>query len=378
LQSVRASGAWRTPLRRAREAPEAIGLAFQPVVDLEHGVVAGYEALARFAGPPFAPPDHWLEAARRDDCAIAIEARIIRAALEARSALPGTCFFGVNVTPDALLAPRIRDAFLDHRPLDTVVIELTEQTPISDHEALRRALAPLRAAGARVAVDDAGSGYASMERITRVRPEFVKVAREFVAGVDRDEAKAAVVETFGSLTSRLDARLVAEGVERTEELDALVRLGVPLAQGMALGVPHMEMRGIDPGLGELMRSRTSRRGGPVALATLMEHPPSLEADSPESAVAAALLADPEAEYLVLVDTAGRPRGLVSRAGRTRGDRPASELTIVSPGDSAEEVARRAITRPRDERFQPLICADVNGRYVGVVRVERLVDALTAA
>jgi EAL domain-containing protein (putative c-di-GMP-specific phosphodiesterase class I) len=369
---------WIAALERACTEPEATSLVFQPVVDLQRGHTAGYEALARFQGPPMARPDEWLDAARAHGYADRLEETLVTAALDHRASLPANCFLSVNVTPAAILAPALQAAFMAHRPLDGVVIELTEQVDIEDYEALNLALAPLRKAGAIVAVDDAGSGYASLRRIMRVRPDFVKVDREFVSGIDQDDAKSAVVETLGAFASRLDAWLVAEGVERQEELDELIRLGVPLAQGLALGRPSLEMRELDHGVGERVRERAATRRPPVGLGTLMEHPPAVRADACDRDVAAAFLADPDLEYVVLVDDRIRPDALVSRIGRARGEDPRTRLMIVSPAASAEEIARRAISRPPVERFLPLLCTDVQGRYIGVVRVERLVDALTGS
>jgi predicted signal transduction protein with EAL and GGDEF domain len=114
-----------------------------------------------------------------------------------------------------------------------VVVEITEQIAVADYDALIAALAPVRVAGALLAIDDAGAGFASLKHVMLLRPDFVKVDRDLVAGIDRDETKAAVVEAFGLVTSRLDAWLIAEGVETTAELDCLLSLRVPLVQRLA-------------------------------------------------------------------------------------------------------------------------------------------------
>ena len=128
--------------------------------------------------------------------------------------------------------------FADAGDLRGVVIEITEQTAVACYDALVTALAPARAAGALLAVDDAGAGFASLKHITVLRPDFVKVDRDLIAGIDTDETKAAVVEALGMFTSRLDAWLIAEGVETIAELDRLLSLRVPLVQGYGLGRPR--------------------------------------------------------------------------------------------------------------------------------------------
>ena len=211
---------------------------FQPIIDTARGTVVGYESLARFSGPPHATPDRWFAVARAAGVGAELEARALRAALEARAALPPNCFLSVNVGPEALLTAPVAAVFADAGDLRGVVVEITEQTAVANYDALVTAIAPVRAAGALLAVDDAGAGFASLKHITVLRPDFVKVDRDLIAGIDTDETKAAVVEALGMFTSRLDAWLVAEGVETTAELDRLLSLRVPLAQGYGLGPPR--------------------------------------------------------------------------------------------------------------------------------------------
>ena len=209
---------------------------FQPIVDTARGTVVGYESLARFSGPPHATPDRWFAVARAAGVGAELEARALRTALDARCRAAaellslgqhrpgGTAHRGrsppCSPTPATCAASSSRSPSRPRWPTTTL---------------WSAAIAPVRAAGALLAVDDAGAGFASLKHITVLRPDFVKVDRDLVAGIDTDETKAAVVEALGMFTSRLDAWLVAEGVETTAELDRLLSLRVPLAQGYGLG-----------------------------------------------------------------------------------------------------------------------------------------------
>src|SRR3712207_1196977 len=199
---------------------------------------------------------------------------MVREVLDARPHLADDRFLAVNASPRALLAPEVREAFAAAGWLDRVIVEVTEQTD-ADMDALCAELDALRARGALIAVDDAGAGYGSLSRITALRPDFVKIDRGLVANVDAEPAKAAVVETLGELASRIDAWIIAEGVERMEELDALMELRVPLAQGFAFGAPVPGMREIEPGLGLHIRARYRPAGGERAIAGLVEATPTL-------------------------------------------------------------------------------------------------------
>ena len=142
---------------RACRRPGVLRMDFQPILDTARGTVAGYESLARFSGPPHATPDRWFAVAHTAGFGAELEARALRVALEARAWLPPNCFLSVNVGPDALTSSPVAAVFADAGDLRGVVIEITEQTAVACYDALVAALAPARAAGALLAVDDAVS-----------------------------------------------------------------------------------------------------------------------------------------------------------------------------------------------------------------------------
>jgi EAL domain-containing protein (putative c-di-GMP-specific phosphodiesterase class I) len=240
-----ASPVSRRSLAELMLAPQRLRLQFQPVVDLARGEVAGYEALARFDVAPRRSPEAWFAASVAYAGAGRLDALAVSRALAARRALPAGCFLAVNVTPACLLTDAVQQAFARAGDLDAVVVELAEPEAAGAPAELAAALAPLRAAGARVAVDDAGEACAGLEHLVGLRPDFVKVDRAVVAGVDRDAEKARVVATLVALAARVDAQVVAEGAERAEELEAVMALGVRFAQGFALGAPAHGMRSLD-------------------------------------------------------------------------------------------------------------------------------------
>lgn len=341
---------------------------FQPIVDITRGTVVGYEALARFSGPPDVTTDRWFALAHAAGVGAELEALALRTALAARPALPPNCFLTVNVGPAALPTPPVGSVLADAGDLRGVVIEITEQTAVTDYATLAAALAPAREAGALVAVDDAGAGFASLKHITMLRPDFVKVDRGLVAGIDTDETKTAVVEALGQFTSRLDAWLVAEGVETSAELDRLLSLRVPLAQGYRLGFPQPTMRPAQPSAIALCHRRRSAAdsGG---LLDLAEHAPSVNA---LEAARIAFDTDPAVTWLALVDEHDRPVGLIDR----RHD--VYPPLRVLPDEGLADVARRIASRPTRERHVPVVLCDERAHLVGFMTVERLLDRLADA
>jgi EAL domain-containing protein (putative c-di-GMP-specific phosphodiesterase class I) len=368
---------WPQAIDRACTRAGFVRTVFQPIVDVGRGVVTGYEALSRFAGPPDATPDVWFGHAASLGRADELEARTLAAALASRGALPTNCFLTVNVSPPALLGPRVQAVFAGQGDLRGVVVEVTEQERVDDYDALHAALAPLRAAGAHVAVDDAGAGFASLQHIVRLRPEFVKIDRELVAGIDVDETKAAVVETLGIFASRVDAWVIAEGVETERELERLAGLKVPLAQGYLLGRPKpaMEASSRELARAQAQAERVSSAG---PLDELAESAPALAAAATPAQVMDAFLLDQTATHLVLLDDHRRPWAMVDRDGARLGAAPLRGPLAVSAEAALPDVAERAMTRRADRRFDPLVLCDQRGRYRGIVRVERLMQSLARA
>lgn len=349
----------------ARRRPGVLRMNFQPIIDTSRGTVVGYESLARFSGPPEATPDRWFALAHAAGVGADLEARALRTALRARSTLPPNCFLSVNVGPEAMLTAPVAEVFADAGDLRGVVVEITEQTEVANYDALVTALAPVRAAGALLAVDDAGAGFASLKHITVLRPDFVKVDRDLVAGIDTDETKAAVVEALGMVTSRLDAWLVAEGVETTAELDRLLSLRVPLAQGYGVGPPQPAMGAADPEAVALCRRRMSVAacGG---LFDLAEHAPRVTA---AANAPIAFARDPAITWVALMDEHDRPVGLLDRDGG------AHPPLCVLPTERLPDVARRIAGRPAQERHAPVVLCDERARLVGLVSVERVLCRL---
>lgn len=341
---------------------------FQPILDTSRGTVVGYESLARFSGPPHATPDRWFAMARVAGVGAEMEARALRVALAARPQLPPNCFLTVNVGPDAVLSEPVAAAFADAGDLRGVVVEITEETPVACYDALVAAVAPLRAAGALLAVDDAGAGFASLKHIMVLRPDFVKLDRDLVAGIDTDETKAAVVEALGLFTSRIDAWLIAEGVETTAELDRLLSLRVPLAQGYGLGLPAPVMGAADRDAVALCRRRM-HVAGHGGLFDLAECVPQVAAAGDAAAV---FTRDPAVAWVAVVDEFERPVELVDR------HRDIHPPLRVLPAERLPDVARRVASRPARERHAPVMLCDERARLVGLVTVERVLGRLADA
>jgi len=213
-----------------------VDIACQPIIDLRTGGCLGFEALARFS-EPFGSPDQTFAEAEEVGLGLELERLTIREAWKLLPLLGPEQFLALNVSPGALVELAGRALKRDDLPLSSLVIEVTEQSIVRSYPELRSVLEPLRKDGLRIAIDDAGAGYASLHHVVELRPDFIKVDRSLVDGVADDHARRVAVSAFVLLSLDLGATVVAEGVERPRDLSTLCDLGVQAAQGYLLGRP---------------------------------------------------------------------------------------------------------------------------------------------
>ena len=237
------------------ERPRAIRPVFQPLVSLSSGQVVGYEALARFDDSRNLPPSWWFAQAHRFGLGAQLEAEAVRVAI-AEPDRPAGVFLTVNLSPSALRSRAVRAVLPED--LSGLVIEMTEQEEILRDDSLQATLAPLRARGARIAVDDAGAGYAGLQQVMRMQADVIKLDRALIQDVHADPVKAALVRSLVHFASETGAELCAEGIECLDELRTLSELGVTLGQGFALARPAPAWVGVNLDAAEVCRSRSTR------------------------------------------------------------------------------------------------------------------------
>ena len=206
---------------------------FQPIVDLSGDRVLGYEALTRLTSG--APIVHLLteatEAGIRADCEIALLSASLR---EARSL--GEGWVSVNLSPSVVVERSAELSALIGGSGCEVVVELTENERIEDYVSVRGALSGL-GDRVRLSVDDTGAGYASLRHVIDLHPQFLKLDRSWVSGLDSDPTRQALVAGMVAFCRHTDTDMIAEGVETESELATLRALDVRLAQGYLLGRP---------------------------------------------------------------------------------------------------------------------------------------------
>lgn len=344
-----------------------VDLHYQPIVDLARGTVIGYEALARFPGSCGMTPDKWFHIAAQSDLRLELEHVTVSAALRATRLLPPNCFLSLNVGPAFLLSDDWDDLLASRSHLGGVIVEITEDESITDYRRIRAKLEAIRRLGGFVAIDDAGAGYASLKHVMELAPNFIKLDRAFVTNCHRDRARAALIEMVGRTASQLDAWIIAEGVETAHELDELLRLEVPLAQGYYLARPSPEILALPLAQSRMIRARSHALSAAHSLSRIIEPVGTFQ----NRGVAMEVLSDPTGPDLVMIiDRWQRPAEIVERHPLL-GLRTLPLFMKVQRDSDLAEVLVRALTREAPLRFDPIAAIDEFGHFHGLLRVDRL-------
>ena len=324
---------------------------YRPILDVARGVAAGYQAITQGDVPRGG----------------AVTAATARAALEAIPTLPTNTFITVPI-PLALLADdRVRGVLSEHGDLRGVVLDVVEFST-GPLDCVAGALEGYRAAGALIAVGGQGAAQPELTSIVRLKPAIIRLGRAWIRDADRSEAKRTAIEVTGRLASQLDAWILAEGVTTGAELRALAGLDVALAQGSFVGEPQNFWPDIE---------LTARTALPLTMAptdgVLRALVQQAHTTSNLQAARAVLPATTGFDVLVVLDEHRRPTSLLETGG---GDdwvtSPALAVNIDTP---VADAVGRAMARPRIVRFTPLACTDDAGRFLGVLRIERLISHL---
>jgi EAL domain-containing protein (putative c-di-GMP-specific phosphodiesterase class I) len=209
---------------------------FQPLADLQTGAVVGLEALCRFDSERWRAPEMAFREADEVGLLIDLELAAIRSALGQIDRLPEDAFLSVNISPATAMSTLFMETLLT-APADRLVIEITEHAQVDDYPALNEALAMLRERRVRLAIDDAGAGFASLQHIIRLAPDFIKLDIALTRGIDEAPVRRALATALISFASEIGAAIIAEGIETQGEFDTLRSLGVPFGQGFFLAPP---------------------------------------------------------------------------------------------------------------------------------------------
>ncbi len=228
-------------ISRLIEAKE-LDIFLQPIFDIRDGHCLGVEALSRFGGAglqpaAFSSPAHVFGAAHRAGLGFALERLALQRAVTLLPMLAPDQFLSLNLTPSVAYDLAATTPEQTEADLSAFVLEITEHAAVESYAKLRKRLRRWREQGLRLAIDDAGAGYASLKHVVELEPDMIKIDRSLIDGSARDRARRSAISAFVALAADLGAIVIAEGVELAADLTAVRDLGIDAAQGYLLGRP---------------------------------------------------------------------------------------------------------------------------------------------
>ncbi|MFW2588807.1 EAL domain-containing protein [Sagittula sp. SSi028] len=208
----------------------------QPVYCLSAHDIIGYEMLTRFPDAP-ASTEQVFSAAAENDLAVRLDAAILRNAAKIAKQLRGDTFLAVNMSVASVTALDLTEIF-DATCRDRIVLEITEHQAVTNYRSFAPVLKRLRGLGFRIAIDDVGAGYSSFRHVLQLRPDFIKLDRSLVSGIDMNHEQATLVSGLQQYASAHGGQIIAEGIETLEEMDRLSQIGICRGQGFVLAAPQ--------------------------------------------------------------------------------------------------------------------------------------------
>lgn len=337
----------------------AAEVAFRPILDVARGVVAGYQTVASSLPP-----------ALRGGSA-ADDVTVVSTALAALPMLPANTFITVPLTIGAGVDPAVVALLDDVRSLSGIVLDLVD-VPEDLDPTSQAVLDRLRAAGALVALGGDDAPQPPLRSVIRLRPAIIRLGRAWVDGIERSSEKRSVIEVTGNVASQLDAWVLAEGVTTAAELRTLSELGVPLAQGPLVGAPHGVWQDVEQHAVNALPHHETLVPHDAVLRGLVR-----QAYTTQDVVSARAVLPDSAGYEVVVVVDADHRALSLLVKDDHGEWLTRDALCLDVDTLASDAVARAMSRPRDSRFTPLVCTDPRGRLVGVLHLEDLMTHLAA-
>jgi diguanylate cyclase (GGDEF)-like protein len=378
---------------------------FQPILGFHTRGYLGFEALIRGpAGSPLESPPDLFEAAARYGLTIELERACREHSMRAFVACGLTGKLFLNVSPQCLEDPVLRDGETLRLLRDlglapgSVVIEITENQKISDFAGVRRLLEHYRSLGYDIAIDDLGEGFSNLRMWTELHPQYVKIDRHFINGICDDALKFQLVRSIHGLAEACSAHIIAEGIETEAEFTLVRDLGIAYGQGYFIARPQ-EAPAVIPGKAirrTLEGSRISifpgvrsQHSGATARTVLRQ----VEPVTPETMNDAVFqrFESQSDEYAVPVVKDGMPVGLISRSSlidrfarpyrrELYGRRPCSQFMDTAPlvvdhAISIQELGRLISRSAKHHMLDGFVITE-GGRYIGVGNSQDLMALIT--
>ena len=376
---------------------------FQPILDFRARRYLGFEGLIRGpAGSGLHSPLALFGLAAHTGLTTEFERLCRRIVLTGFAALKVPEKLFINVSPSCLRGPTFMNgetaALLDDLGLKTsqIIIELTENQHISDFSALRDTLKTYRRLGYQIAIDDLGEGFSNLRMWSEVRPEFVKIDRHFISGIEKDALKFQLVRAMHDIADTCNSRIIAEGIETDAEFATVRDLGIELGQGYRICHPDVDPgRTLGVGIRALIEDSSviifpQEHSQATTIRKLLRHVTPLAPSTENDKVYAHFEQSPEVHVLPVVKD-NHPVGMINRHSlidrfarpfqrEIYGRRPCTQFMdaaplIVDHQTSVQEVGRLLSASAKHHIFDGFIITE-QGRYIGIGNSQDLMALIT--
>ena len=331
---------------------QIINTYFQPIITADGQSIFAYEALSRGpSGSVLFNPVNLFEQARSQKKLLVLEQLCRTKAIEqfVQQQLPGKLF--LNISPEILLQPEHHRGFtlelvntFGVSP-EQVVIEIAGYSPIHDYELMRNAVKHYQDEGFSIALDDLGTGYSSLRLWSEVKPDFVKIDRHFISGIEKDKVKRDFVRSIVTIARSVESRVIAEGVESLHEFEALCETGVDYMQGYYFGRPGPNpIRELSSGsriAWQQVKGSHEIYIEQCQVGQLKQDVPPIGPDASIEQAAAIFEQNPQWFSLVVVGAKGVPLGVVQRS---------QLLGALSRPFGRDLYAKKGVCHLMDEKF----------------------------
>ncbi|MCL0067344.1 EAL and GGDEF domain-containing protein [Peptococcaceae bacterium] len=385
-------------------------IVYQPLVNLSTGKVIGYEALTRGSkGSILESPAKLFPLAEKANLLYALEKVTREKALEKIGQLTKGELLFLNINPSILNDPsfsagRTKEILLKNGKLpQNVVFEITERTAVTNFAAFRKALEHYRKQGFKIAMDDVGAGYSSLQSVAELKPDFIKIDRSLIANINTDSTKQALLETFMTFSRKINSTVIAEGIENEDELEVVTKLGLSIAQGFYIARPSAPFPDLSDSFKSIFQKKLLKREYkhfetnilPTAKEIVTPTPP-VSINEQVKKVVSIFHEDKYLTAVVVVDpdAGNKPVGLITRdklfykLGEQYGfdlyyQREVKLLMdnqplIVKANMDIDIVSRIAMERDPEKVYDPIIVVDHEDdkRYLGIISVQKLLDTVS--
>lgn len=379
---------------------------FQPIFQAKGGSVLGYEALIRTKEEnPFASICKLFQKAILTGSICTLNFTCFETTINAIKNFAihqKKLLLFINVCPEALIDSELFiercDQLLEKTGIskENIVIELTEESVISDYIIFKKSLQSYRQKGFRIAIDDFGTGYGGLKMLSTLEPDFVKIDQEFIANIDNSMVNLSLVEAIATACNRIGIKTVAEGIEREEELSAVLNTGVDYLQGFFLGKPEAFLNTDSNSLLTPLQVNTTefvQNSEFIVIGDIVQRIEPVEPFAPVVETVNMFIENPELRGLPVVKS-GKIVGILNRSrflenkiiGRHGfglsmntykkvSDVMEQNLFLFEADTTFEEVSRRIQSRKPGMQLDD-ICVVRNGEYWGMVAVSMLLEAIS--